>query len=102
MSASRRPPPTDDMTDLIVPAALRIWLLFLLVFSLLGYSVLFSILFGALGGFAGGVVTAWWQSQGGEPLPLELGGSTATPPALKLPTFSWRRERRTPRRRRSR
>jgi hypothetical protein len=56
----------NDMTDLIVPAALRIWLLFLLVFSLLGYPVAFSILFGALGGFAGGMVSAWWSLKGGD------------------------------------
>jgi hypothetical protein len=90
------------MADLIVPAALRFWLLFLVVFWLLGYSVLFSILFGAVGGFAGGVVMAWWQAQGGEPLSPEVREASAGDSKLKLPRFAWRRERRTLRRRRSR
>lgn len=55
------------MTDKIVPAALKLWLVFLLVLIVLGYSVVTSILFGAIGGFAGGMVTAWWKTKGGEP-----------------------------------
>ena len=55
------------MADLIIPAALRIWLIFLVVFVALQYSVPFSIIFGGIGGVAGGLVTAWWQMKGGSP-----------------------------------
>lgn len=99
------------MTDKIVPVALRLWLLFLLAFVLLGYAVIPSILFGAIGGFAGGMVSAWWQTPGGElqqelqPTALEKIGGKLRPqqvqsrlPFLKLFT---RRDRRYPRSRRS-
>lgn len=56
------------MIDKIVPAALRIWLLFLFVFLLLGFSTVGSILFGAIAGFAGGTIRAWWTTLGGEPI----------------------------------
>ncbi len=55
------------MADLIIPATLRIWLVFLLVFVLLGYQVPFSIVFGGISGLAGGIATAWWQVKGGAP-----------------------------------
>ncbi|MEL6160274.1 MAG: hypothetical protein AAFQ40_07860 [Cyanobacteria bacterium J06623_5] len=55
------------MADLIIPAALKGWLIFLVVFALLDYPVPFSILFGAIGGIAGGLITAWWQIKGGAP-----------------------------------
>ncbi|MGC1308938.1 MAG: hypothetical protein WA885_17055 [Phormidesmis sp.] len=55
------------MADLLIPAALRIWLFFLLTFVLLRYPVEFSILFGAIGGLAGGLLSAWWQIKGGAP-----------------------------------
>ncbi len=55
------------MADLFIPAAIRTWLVFLLLFVFLDYGVPFSILFGALGGLAGGIVTAWWQIKGGAP-----------------------------------
>ncbi len=55
------------MTDKIVPVALRLWLLFLFLLLLLGYSVVTSIIFGAVGGLAGGITTAWWHTPGGEP-----------------------------------
>ncbi|MDV3353422.1 hypothetical protein D0962_13000 [Leptolyngbyaceae cyanobacterium CCMR0082] len=87
----------NDMTDLIVPAALRIWLVFLLVFVLLGYPVTVSILFGAVGGFAGGLVSAWWYAPGGEPMP-KADGQTLSP-MLQLPKLRWRGERRHLRRR---
>ena len=61
------------MADKIIPAALRIWLVFLFLFLLLGYEVVPSILLGAIAGFAGGTIHAWWMSPGGEPTtPLEL------------------------------
>lgn len=59
------------MTDKLVPVALRLWLLFLLAFVLLGYAVVPSILFGAVGGFAGGLISAWWSTPGGEPTPAQ-------------------------------
>lgn len=68
------------MADLIIPAALRIWLIFLLIFIFLEYPVPFSITFGAIGGIAGGIVSAWWQMKGGSPNPS--GG--ARPPTDKL------------------
>lgn len=71
MGSPKGKPVINDMTDLIVPAALRIWLVFLLIFALLGYSVTASILFGAMGGFAGGLVAAWWRAPGGEPKPKD-------------------------------
>ena len=55
------------MADLIIPATLRIWLIFLLVFVLLRYPVPFSIVFGGIAGLAGGIATAWWQVKGGAP-----------------------------------
>jgi hypothetical protein len=55
--------------DKIVPVALRLWLIFLFVFLLLGYAVVPSVVFGAIGGLAGGTVSAWWQTPGGEPKP---------------------------------
>ncbi|MBD0337309.1 MAG: hypothetical protein ICV62_17625 [Cyanobacteria bacterium Co-bin13] len=55
------------MIDKIVPTALRLWLTFLLLLLLLGYSILSSILFGAIAGLAGGIVSAWWRTLGGEP-----------------------------------
>ncbi|MEL6490734.1 MAG: hypothetical protein AAFQ95_12290 [Cyanobacteria bacterium J06621_3] len=55
------------MADLIIPAALRIWLIFLVIFVALQYPVPFSIIFGGIGGLAGGLVTAWWQMPGGSP-----------------------------------
>jgi len=67
------------VTDLIIPAAIRTWLVFLLVFILLDYSTGVSMLFGAIGGIAGGVVTAWWQIKGGAPA-----GPTDHPPTDKL------------------
>ncbi|EDX87720.1 hypothetical protein S7335_5430 [Synechococcus sp. PCC 7335] len=53
--------------DLIIPAAVRTWLIFLIIIFLLGYSVPFSILYGAIGGLAGGIATGWWQMKGGAP-----------------------------------
>ncbi|MEL6777729.1 MAG: hypothetical protein AAFO06_10770 [Cyanobacteria bacterium J06597_16] len=53
------------MVDLVIPATLKIWLGFLLVFFFLGYPVPFCILFGAIGGVAGGLSTAWWQIKSG-------------------------------------
>ncbi|MEM6598400.1 MAG: hypothetical protein AAF810_11390 [Cyanobacteria bacterium P01_D01_bin.36] len=68
------------MADLIIPAALRIWLIFLLIFIFLDYSVPFSITFGAIGGIAGGIVSAWWQMKGGAP----SSGPKGLPPTDKL------------------
>lgn len=101
-------PATNDMTDLIVPAALRYWILFLLVFTLLGYSVGFSILFGALGGFVGGMISAWWQVRGGEPMPLDpdvaASKKLGTPSlaSIKFPRWKSRTDRRHLRRRQKR
>lgn len=92
-------PVVNDMTDLIVPAALRIWLVFLLIFVLLGYSVTTSILFGVVGGFAGGLVSAWWDAFGGEPMPGEDEQEDEDRPSLRLPKWGWRTERRHLRRR---
>ncbi|MEM9486645.1 MAG: hypothetical protein AAGA83_23475 [Cyanobacteria bacterium P01_F01_bin.116] len=89
----------NDMIDLIVPAALRLWLVFLLIFALLGYSVTASILFGAVGGFAGGVVAAWWYAPGGEPKPPEDQRKRRFSRMLRLPTLRMGTERRHLRRR---
>ncbi len=96
MKASK--PVINDMTDLIVPAALRIWLVFLLLFALLGYSVTASILFGAMGGFAGGLISAWWDAPGGEPVP-KTNDQSGSSSMLQLPKWRWRTERRSLRRR---
>ncbi|PZO45920.1 MAG: hypothetical protein DCF15_21095 [Phormidesmis priestleyi] len=69
------------MADLLIPATIRSWLFFLLVFVLLGYPVTFSIVFGAIGGLAGGLATAWWQVKGGAPVPADEESTTQ----------SWRR-----------
>ncbi|MGF1566510.1 MAG: hypothetical protein ACFCVD_00270 [Nodosilinea sp.] len=60
------------MVDKIIPTALRIWLVSLFTFLLLGYGVLPSIFFGAVAGLAAGVMSAWWKTPGGEPKVLEL------------------------------
>ncbi|MEM1308721.1 MAG: hypothetical protein AAGF98_04315 [Cyanobacteria bacterium P01_H01_bin.153] len=57
------------MTDKIFPFALKLWLVFLGAFLLLGYEIAPSIVLSAIGGFAGGTVMAWWQTPGGEPAP---------------------------------
>ncbi|MEB3289278.1 MAG: hypothetical protein VKI82_05150 [Leptolyngbya sp.] len=54
------------------PPTLKIWLLFLLLFLVLGYGPIPSILLGLVAGMAGGVVATWWVSPGGEPTPVEL------------------------------
>jgi len=58
--------------DRIVPPALRFWLLFLLIFLVLGYGILPSIGFGAIAGLSAGILRAWWITPGGEPTNLEL------------------------------
>lgn len=98
MKSSKGKSVINDMTDLIVPSALRIWLVFLLVFALLGYSVTASILFGAVGGFAGGVVAAWWIAPGGEPNPKGK-PDRRLPRMLQLPKMRLGTERRHLRRR---
>ncbi len=70
------------MADLIIPVALRLWLVFLFALLLLGYGVVLSIVFGAIGGFAGGTVSAWWQAPGGVPAPPKPRGKVAMPAAL--------------------
>ncbi|NJL36743.1 MAG: hypothetical protein HC879_11935 [Leptolyngbyaceae cyanobacterium SL_5_9] len=42
---------------------LKVWMLFLLTFALLGYSVVLSIFFGALAGLAAGVIAWGFQSK---------------------------------------
>jgi len=42
---------------------LKVWMLFLLTFALLGYSVLLSIFLGALAGLAAGIIAAGLQSK---------------------------------------
>lgn len=67
------------MADLIIPASILTWLIFLLVFILLGYPTDISMLFGAIGGIAGGTVIGWWQIKGGAP-----DGPDNRPPTDKL------------------
>jgi hypothetical protein len=57
------------VADKIFPVALRLWLVFLFLLLLLGYAIIPSIVLGAIGGLAGGMVSAWWQTPGGEPQP---------------------------------
>jgi hypothetical protein len=90
------------MADKIIPVALKIWLLFLFLFLLLGYGVPSSIIFGAIAGFAGGMIQAWWTTPGGEPTetalpePIRQFGRQIkeTPRRLSLPKlFPWRASR---------
>ena len=67
------------MADRIIPAAILTWLIFLLVFILLGYCTGVSMLFGAIGGVSGGIVIGWWQIKGGAPA-----GPADRPPSDKL------------------
>lgn len=60
------------MIDKIIPTALRLWLGFLFLFLLLGYSAVPSVVFSAIAGFAGGMIAAWWITPGGEPTLTEL------------------------------
>ncbi|HEY9764362.1 MAG TPA: hypothetical protein V6D07_17680 [Trichocoleus sp.] len=83
------------MADKIIPAALRIWLAFLLLFLLLGYSIVSSIVFGAIAGFAGGMISAWWNAKGGEPTapvlpePIRRIGRTLRESQPRLPQIRW-------------
>ncbi|MEM8808719.1 MAG: hypothetical protein AAGF01_22105 [Cyanobacteria bacterium P01_G01_bin.38] len=95
--SKKTPPPVNDMTDLIMPVAIRSWLIFLLVFKLMGYSNSFCILFGAIGGFAAGMVSAWWKVKGGAPLPPELSENSEQSTGnrfARIPRIRLRRERR--------
>ena len=94
-------PVINDVTDLLVPAALRICLLFLLVLVLIGYPVEASILFAAVGGLAGGFVSAWWRSYGGAPQrrPGGKGDWPNIPWLARLPRWRLSSERRHKRRR---
>ncbi|PZO18249.1 MAG: hypothetical protein DCF25_10025 [Leptolyngbya foveolarum] len=67
------------MADRIIPTAILTWLIFLLVFILLGYTTGVSMLFGAIGGVAGGIVIGWWHIKGGAP-----SGPADRPPSDKL------------------
>lgn len=74
------------MADKIIPPALKIWLVFLFIFLLLGYGVVPSILLGAVAGFAGGTINAWWMTPGGEPTTtLELPASLRQLNPRRLP-----------------
>ncbi|HIK44861.1 MAG TPA: hypothetical protein IGR64_08210 [Leptolyngbyaceae cyanobacterium M65_K2018_010] len=92
------------MTNKIVPALLKTWLTFLLVFLVLGYDIIPSIGFGAIAGLAGGLVSAWWVTPGGEPREIELPAPIQalgrqlrqTPERLPLGGFFRRGNRRSP------
>ncbi|MEC4805721.1 MAG: hypothetical protein SAJ12_14725 [Jaaginema sp. PMC 1079.18] len=42
---------------------IALWLIFLLTFVLLGYSVWYSILVGAIAGFTSGWIGSWWKQK---------------------------------------
>ncbi|MGB3310007.1 MAG: hypothetical protein WBG32_22790 [Nodosilinea sp.] len=92
------------MADKIIPPALKIWLVFLFLFLLLGYEVVPSILLGAIAGLAGGTIQAWWITPGGEPTTtLELPASLRRLDPKRLPLgnlFRRGRSQRVPRARR--
>ena len=67
------------MADLLIPALIRTWFIFLVTFIFLGYAVPFSIFFGFVGGLAGGLISAWWEIKGGAPA-----GPKGLPPTDKL------------------
>ena len=83
------------MADKIIPAALRIWLAFLLLFLLLRFSIVSSIVFGAIAGLAGGMISAWWTTLGGEPTapilpePIRRIGRTLRENQPRLPQIRW-------------
>ncbi|NET33180.1 MAG: hypothetical protein F6K19_14370 [Cyanothece sp. SIO1E1] len=70
------------MVDRVVTEGLKLWLIFLIVFFLLGYPVLMGIGFGAIGGLAGGWVMAQWTTR---QLPL-----SSKPDAGKSPLKGFR------------
>lgn len=76
------------MVDKGVPAGLKIWLVFLIGFILLGYPIIPSIVFGAVTGLAGGMLTAWWNTPGGEPKPQPKPESAKPEPSRALFTIS--------------
>lgn len=92
------------MSNRIGPPALKIWLVFLFTFLLLGYDIIPSILFGVVGGLAGGIVSTWWVTPGGEPKEVELPAPIKrirrqlrqTPARLPLRGFLRRTETRYP------
>jgi len=96
------------VSDKIIPVALRVWLGFLFLFLLIGYSPVASVVFGAVGGFAAGMVSAWWTTPGGVPAttdmpePLRRLGSQikGTPSRLPFMKLFTRRNRRYSRSRR--
>ncbi|NEP60418.1 MAG: hypothetical protein F6K31_26025 [Symploca sp. SIO2G7] len=58
-----------------------------------------SIVFGIVGGFAGGLVAAWWDALGGEPVPNKDRKGENNLLMFQLPKWRWRTERRHLRRR---
>ena len=99
----------SPIADKAIPAGLKVWLIFLISFYLLGLPVILSILFGFMGGVAGGWIFAWWQTAGGEPLETRSTEETeqtnrrASQSRFRVPFFRkslTRRNRRSPRIRR--
>lgn len=93
------------MINRIIPPALKLWLLFLFLYLLLGYGVISSIFFGVVAGLAGGTLIAWWITPGGEPQKLDLPDPLRqlgrqlrqTPSRFSLPDFFKKTDRRYPR-----
>ncbi|MGI0493171.1 hypothetical protein ACN4EG_15410 [Alkalinema pantanalense CENA528] len=53
--------PPNDAVSKGFSAGIQVWLIFLLVFWVLGYAVPLSILLGAIGGVASGTIIFWWE-----------------------------------------
>lgn len=92
------------MGNQLRPPTFKIWLLFLLLFLILGYGPLPSAFFGLVAGLAGGIVATWWVTPGGEPKQVELPAPIRqfsrqlrqTPSRLPLRGFFRRTETRYP------
>ncbi|MCT7953810.1 hypothetical protein [Laspinema palackyanum] len=55
----KKPPKTPKEKG--ISFGVRMWIFFMVMFGLLGYSTTLSILFGVVGGVAAGFIYAWWH-----------------------------------------
>ena len=58
--------PPNDVFSKGFASGIQIWLIFLLVFYLLGYQAPLSIVLGAIAGISAGFILGWWEVKPGQ------------------------------------